>query len=97
MNNKTNSFQQRCCSLQCKFSDDGGGHTETCQNIYRLWENFRILCMSLAIFRQVDPSAYCVGNVRILCSITGYHDDVWKDAFRRKFLNFCAEDHMRSM
>jgi hypothetical protein len=36
VHNKTNSFQRRCFSLQCEFSDDGGGHTETYQNIYRM-------------------------------------------------------------
>jgi len=26
-----------------------------------------------------------MGNARILCSVTWYRDDVWKDAFRRKY------------
>jgi len=42
--------------------------------------------MSLAVFRQVDPLVYWMGNFRILCIISWYCDDVRKDAFRRKCL-----------
>jgi len=47
-----NQFCQRCYSLQGAFSDDGGGQTETCRSMDRLWESVIIKC-------EVD----IVGNV----------------------------------